>query len=348
MNPTTPEGAAESSSAKTSAGLFSIAAAFALSRGMTTSEIENVTGLSSVALSNPNARLPEESLHQLMRALGEREPNSAFPLELAEGAPYDNLSQSLRHAATVREVLQFFSQHRQTVSDRVLVQLKEEGSIATFTLAHPLDAVDQGRMAIFSLAYLWRILQEILSKPLQLQRVESPFSAAGSPAIYERYFGCPVIFESRQNAMIFDRQTLDQPIRYANAELFAFSREYHRHVLESLGHSTEPTEYDQLRIAISQNAHTGIFDSDSAASAANMSLRKAQRIAAAHQTCVKDLIVEVRSSLAKNMVSNPNLPVEDIAEFLGYANESAFRRAFKDWTGKTPTAFRAATTKSTS
>jgi AraC-like DNA-binding protein len=49
---------------------------------------------------------------------------------------------------------------------------------------------------------------------------------------------------------------------------------------------------------------------------------------------------EVRRQLAVRYIESPRLSITEIAFLLGYEDVSSFRRAFKKWTGKSPTQVR--------
>ena len=49
----------------------------------------------------------------------------------------------------------------------------------------------------------------------------------------------------------------------------------------------------------------------------------------------------IRNDLARQMLVNSSLPISRIAESLGYADPTALSRAFKQWSGLTPTEWRA-------
>jgi AraC-like DNA-binding protein len=50
---------------------------------------------------------------------------------------------------------------------------------------------------------------------------------------------------------------------------------------------------------------------------------------------------DVRRDIAIDALTSTNDTVEDIAARLGYADSSAFHRAFKRWTGRSPGSYRA-------
>lgn len=70
-----------------------------------------------------------------------------------------------------------------------------------------------------------------------------------------------------------------------------------------------------------------------------MSPRTLQRRLADEQATFADLLESVREELARIYVGEGR-PLGEVAFRLGYAETSAFLRAFKRWTGTTPTAFR--------
>jgi AraC-like DNA-binding protein len=54
----------------------------------------------------------------------------------------------------------------------------------------------------------------------------------------------------------------------------------------------------------------------------------------------RSLIDESRKQAAFASLNNPGISIKDAAERLGYSEPSAFHRAFKRWTHKTPAGFR--------
>ena len=53
-----------------------------------------------------------------------------------------------------------------------------------------------------------------------------------------------------------------------------------------------------------------------------------------------DILEAQRCELAKHYLEQLHMPLDDVAELLGYAEQSSFGRAFKRWTGLTPRLYR--------
>jgi AraC-like DNA-binding protein len=49
---------------------------------------------------------------------------------------------------------------------------------------------------------------------------------------------------------------------------------------------------------------------------------------------------EVHLERAQNLLNRSNKPIKQVAEAAGFASEKSFIRAFGQWTGETPGAFR--------
>ncbi|WEJ74720.1 AraC family transcriptional regulator [Pseudomonas sp. PSE14] len=79
---------------------------------------------------------------------------------------------------------------------------------------------------------------------------------------------------------------------------------------------------------------------DKVAADLNMSSRTLRRRLGEHETTFDALQERVRRARAMSLLSNPDLPIERIAEALGYSDVRGFRRAFKRWTGRSPSACR--------
>jgi AraC-like DNA-binding protein len=60
----------------------------------------------------------------------------------------------------------------------------------------------------------------------------------------------------------------------------------------------------------------------------------------ARGTSLHQLVEETRSEVARQLVENTRMPLTDIAMTLGYADASVFTRAFRRWTGRTPSTWR--------
>lgn len=72
-----------------------------------------------------------------------------------------------------------------------------------------------------------------------------------------------------------------------------------------------------------------------------MSERTLQRRLKEEGCVLQSLFEETRRQLAELYLGEPRLALYEVAMLLGYSEPSAFFRAFRRWTGRTPEQFRA-------
>lgn len=89
----------------------------------------------------------------------------------------------------------------------------------------------------------------------------------------------------------------------------------------------------------------GVPEMDHVASQLGMTARTLQRRLGERETTFQPLVDGVRRRYAERYLSDDRLAVAEIAFLVGFADPSNFHRAFRRWTGTTPTAFRAASAR---
>jgi AraC-like DNA-binding protein len=71
-----------------------------------------------------------------------------------------------------------------------------------------------------------------------------------------------------------------------------------------------------------------------------MSVRSLGRGLAAEGTSYRELLDQLRRETAARHLADDRVAIAEVAFLLGFADLSAFYRAFKRWTGRTPAEFR--------
>ena len=77
-----------------------------------------------------------------------------------------------------------------------------------------------------------------------------------------------------------------------------------------------------------------------AAEAAGMNVRTLQRRLLNYGLTYRQLLDEVRFETACRLLERPETSLAEIASAVGYADSSKLTRAFRRWTGLTPSSFR--------
>jgi AraC-like DNA-binding protein len=154
----------------------------------------------------------------------------------------------------------------------------------------------------------------------------------------ERVLGCRVSARSPHNSVAFPAHTLDQPVPSANRLLYRLLGGY----LEQVRAAHSQSVIDRVESYIRGSLASGTCSVERCAEKLGMSVRTLQARLAAENARFSELIEGQREKLAKSHLAQRQLTLDEIADRLGYGEQTSFGRAFKRWTGITPHQFRAA------
>lgn len=317
--------------------------AFALSQGLSFSELQDAAGISCNTLMNPEARPPEDVMPRIVALLGERFPDEPFTLDIARAAPFSffgGLADGARFADDLRAAIYLLTTNCTVISDQLELTFFDGPSETKIVSSHPMNDVDGSRSAEIGSALIVRLLSEFLGISDCFERITFSHQPHCDLTHYSDYFGVPVEFGASEISLILKHEKLNERIKQANVELFKYVQTHLSGVKKQIEATKEPRELKALRTAAAENAQAGVFNAASVAAAANMSVRTAQRVTAENGTTLQGLIEKVREYRATELLKDNSNHIGSIAFLLGYSDERAFRRAFQRWTGRTPTDYR--------
>jgi AraC-like DNA-binding protein len=114
-----------------------------------------------------------------------------------------------------------------------------------------------------------------------------------------------------------------------------------RHARELLArYPREDSLVERIRTLMKGELNGGDASLEVVAERLGMSARTLQRKLQASGTSHQELLDEMRRDLAVRYLREPGMAVCEVAYLLGFSESSAFHRAFKRWTGTTPSEFR--------
>lgn len=155
---------------------------------------------------------------------------------------------------------------------------------------------------------------------------------------YERVLGIPVTFGASVNALSFPSDLLDRAMPQGTPAMEELYERQCRALLERATGDRELVEQVVQRLVRASRAAMPSLDAVAADLA--VSPRTLRRRLADAGTSYGSLVAEMREQLARELLADTNLTVEQVAEELGYAETSSFSRAFTRWTGSSPSAYR--------
>lgn len=169
---------------------------------------------------------------------------------------------------------------------------------------------------------------------IHLHQISFKHASPKNMRIYEDYFGCKIQFSQPKTELIFSHFSLNTPIRAADHTLQQLLLNQAIQQLQCLPKSTQLDE--RLQQAIFMGLQKNNFQIESIAQQLNLSVRGLQRHLQSQQSSYQKRLQEIRLVLATRYLLDPHLSLHEIALLLGYSEQSAFQRAFKNWTKLTP------------
>jgi AraC-like DNA-binding protein len=155
---------------------------------------------------------------------------------------------------------------------------------------------------------------------------------------FRRFFQVSLRFDATHFALEFSRHWLEVRLPDSDPEL--------QRLLQKQVSALEAEHRDdfaeQVRRLLRSAVLTGHSSADDVAALFSIHTRTLARKLAAYDANFHDLVDEVSFETAQQMLQLTSLDVDTVADALGYARASAFSRAFRRWSGTTPTAWRRA------
>jgi AraC-like DNA-binding protein len=152
---------------------------------------------------------------------------------------------------------------------------------------------------------------------------------------YQRVLRCAAIKTKADYSVEFRNTYWDIPILTANYEVQKMFLE--KISSEKANPFSNPITF-QVKILdyLMKNAYLGILSLEDVAANFNITPRSLQRRLQDEGVTFQQLADSVRKSLAIHFIESGKYQIKEISNMLGYNELSAFSRAFKRWTGKTP------------
>lgn len=153
----------------------------------------------------------------------------------------------------------------------------------------------------------------------------------------ELFEGCTLQFSCDHTEVIFDRGLLLQNQPHGDGQVIETLAGTADKLLREI-HAT-PALAERVRLVLSHEPELGTIDAEQVALKMGLNSRTLRRRLREEGANLRALIDESRMRAACASLANRNTTIKDTAERLGYSEPSAFHRAFKRWTGKTPAEF---------
>lgn len=284
-------------------------------------------------------------LERVMEACIARTRQGYFPFALGETFAFDylpDLETFLNTSSSLREATRVFEWVRELINPMLDIRLEEQGSKAHLVLISQGPPEDPAAIKPYfcetTFASILKFGRNLLGEDAPFGELRFRHRAPPHQAEYERHFRLPVRFEQPRDELVFARALLDQrlggsfPALHRQAEYRA--EQLLRQAPKRTGMAaTVEQAYSQIPALIGQ----GI---EAVAAALGLHPRTLQRRLREEGTTFADVHDRARYHAAMTSLQQDGSNLEEISERLGFSDRRSFTRAFKRWSGLSPSAFR--------
>jgi AraC-like DNA-binding protein len=327
-------------------GTVRVAAAAAIpdvlrSLGADPAEVVAEAGLDLELFADPDNQLPYAALGRLLRLCVARTGCPHFALLVCRNGGLHSMGLVgllMKYSPDVGSALRNLRLHLRLHVQGATTTLEVAGDTAMlgYAVYQPrMEAVDQ--ITDGALAVQFNIMRELCGPDWKATEVLFAHRKPKDVGPFRRFFRAPLRFDAEQDALVFPAHWLERPVAGAYPEL----RRLLQRQVDALEASHRDDFPEQVRRVLRTALLTNHGGADNVASLFSIHSRTMHRRLAAYGIGFRDLVDEGRYGISTQMLEDPQIEVTQIAAALGYADASAFTRAFRRWSGATPTQWRA-------
>jgi AraC-like DNA-binding protein len=311
--------------------------------GVDTEALLREVGVSRQVLDDPDARLEAATVGALWAKAYEISRDPVLSLHAAEACPigaYKVIDFMGANAATVGEAFIYPSRYFKLINTAIRLPIDESGDPVTFDVVDDTRAEGVSRpYAEYCFAAFTLHCRGTTGVHFPLRRVTFTHPKPPDISEHERIFGCPVQFEAEHNRMSIDRAVWETPTTGAQPGVIQLLAEHADLLLAKLPRG--PDLVERTRKAIGARLRGGDSSVESVARELGTSGRTLQRHLRELGFSYNALADEVRAATARLYLQQPDIAISEVAYLLGFSDQSTFNRAYKRWTGDTPSRSRA-------
>jgi AraC-like DNA-binding protein len=311
-----------------------------LNRGVDMNPALQAAGISAALLADDRARCTPEQVTALVRQLWRMSDDEFFglgPMPVPRGTfrlicyaliTSPDLLTVCKRLADFAPALPMLPRFTLTIGPETT---RLEAHLGEVTDPHHL-------MTDFMLLLIHRFTGWLIGKRVKLEVVELPYPRPDNADEYDLIFGAPLQFGRPSAALVLDSKLLALPIIRDEAELDQYLKHSPADLLGRRDYGT--TLADQVRRILERGLRGEWPSSDDVASRLSISPQHVRRLLRDEGTSLGAIKEELLRDAAISALARGE-SVDDISTRLGFSEPSAFRRAFKRWTGATPATYQA-------
>ncbi|MCF8002834.1 MAG: AraC family transcriptional regulator [Chromatiaceae bacterium] len=291
-------------------------------------------GLDPHKLSDSQARYPLDRIRDLWLQANMQIKDPCWGLsagDLWRPTDYHALGYAYLASATLESAFQRLERYFRIVIQDFLVQSEVTSDCLKVTHKLPdyapnFPAIQDARLSINC-----RLCHDVYGKEFRLQEVQ--LAHPWQPCGYEDFFGCPVRFDAEFSGFSIPLDVARRPLPAKNRDLARANDQ----ILQDLERRLiDDSTLGRVKSAILDSLTEGTPSAQAIARELAVSPRTLQRKLQEEGTTFQAQLDMVRKELAERYIRSGSYDLQTITYLTGFANPPAFSRAYKKWTGRSP------------
>ena len=286
---------------------------------------------------DPSLRFPYEVLDRIRATAVEMCGEEAFGLRSASvyiPSQLGALGYAWLTSPTLRKAFLKVERFIRVITDDATVLVEDRNGCMLVTLKLDVHSECEAVRDDGALALITRMCRLDIGDHFRLQAVNFKHAQPRDIKPYFEYFGCQLNFNQAENQLLIPLSIADEALDGADSELALLNENI---VTRNLARIDRDDIVARVQAALVEQLSHERVSGGSVAEALHMSERTLHRKLADVNSNFKAQLVETRRRLADHYILDNNLTLTEISLLLGFSEQSAFSRAFKNWTGSTPT-----------
>ncbi|HLR16968.1 MAG TPA: AraC family transcriptional regulator ligand-binding domain-containing protein [Alcanivoracaceae bacterium] len=277
---------------------------------------------------------------EVLNLAAQRSGNQQFGLQLSQQRDYlvfGPFGLLLSQAESVHDLIRITNQyvHLHVSGIRLIAEEKDQDLALHYHLSLA-STVDTRQLIELGVGVMFRAARLFFKDHWHPHYITFAHSNSTNTDVYKRIFAVPVLFEQASNSIVCDKNILSTPpSEQRDLVKHHLTREY------NTSQATLPVDYvERTQHVLRSLLATGEANLDTVANVLGIHPRQLQIKLRESGQSFRSLLEDLRYHEAKQQLLLNNIRITDLALSLGYADETAFSRAFKRWSGLAPQQWR--------
>ena len=299
-------------------------------------------GLKRSAFSNPDRFIANATFAQLFEDAARATGDECFGLHFGENfdvRDIGTLAYVVLNSPTIADAIRNLERYHRIHNDGAEVSFSIDARAAYLRFVARERPIEPRRQRQeFAMAVVVKAFRLLGGDHWTPQEIQFAHEAPPDTSEHLRVFGCRLSFGCAANAVVVERDFVERLVPAADLKLYRILRQHAEHILNDLPRETDFRA--DVRRAIADAMRDGDPRLARVAAKLAMSPRTLQRRLEEEGVVFKALVDDTRLRFALGYLRHGGHTLTEIAFLLGYSEVSALNRAFKRWTGVTPSGYR--------